>query len=138
MRPASARMKPVMTLNSVVLPAPFGPINAVIEARRTSSVAPSIAWMPPKALETRSTSRIRPSSVTEHHLPALAEHSLWPERHEEDEQEADEHEAQGGDLLGGKRQLEEARGLQQRPQHERAQRDAGVARQAAEYQNRVA
>src|SRR5918996_5611504 len=136
MRPASARMKPVMTLNSVVLPAPLGPISAVIEARRTSSVAPSTAWMPPKALETRSTSRIRPSSVTEHHLAALAEDALRPEGHEQDEQQADEHEPQRGDLLGGERQLEEAGRLEQRPQHERAERDAGVARQAAEDQHR--
>src|ERR687895_1159339 len=98
MRPASARRKPVMTLKSVVLPAPFGPINAVIDARRTSSVAPSTAWMPPKDLKTPSTSRIRPSSVTEHHLPALAEHALRPEGHQQDQQQPDEDEPQRRDL----------------------------------------
>src|ERR671914_1929747 len=99
MRPASARRKPVMTLNSVVLPAPLGPISDVIDARRTAKPAPSTAWMPPNHFRTSSSSRIGPSSVTEHHLPAVAEHALRPERHQQDQQHADQDEPQCGDLL---------------------------------------
>ena len=40
----------MITLKSVVLPAPFGPIRAVTEFSSTSNVAPSTARMPPKCL----------------------------------------------------------------------------------------
>jgi len=36
-----------MQLKHVVFPAPFGPINPVIEPRGTSNVAPSTARFPP-------------------------------------------------------------------------------------------
>src|SRR3712207_841705 len=122
MRPRSGRANPETRLKSVVLPAPLGPISAVIEPRRTSSVAPSTALTPPKRLTTSSTSRMRSpagaaaASVTEHHLLALAEDALRPERHEEDEHEPDDHEAQRRDLLGRQRQVQEPRRLQQDPQ----------------------
>src|SRR6478735_5133165 len=46
-----------MTLTSVVLPAPFGPIRPYIEPRSTSSDTPSTARTPPKCLWTLSSRR---------------------------------------------------------------------------------
>ena len=46
--PPSGRRKPVIRLKAVVLPAPLGPIRAVIEPRRTAKLAPSTARRPPK------------------------------------------------------------------------------------------
>src|SRR3954447_21764758 len=45
-----------MTLNSVVLPAPFGPISPMTELSSTSNVAPLTATTPPKRTCTSSTS----------------------------------------------------------------------------------
>src|ERR1044072_6720460 len=112
----SPRWMPVTTLKSVVLPAPLGPISAVIEPRPTAKLAPSTAVTPPKRLTTSCTSRSGCDSVMQHHLLALAEDPLRAERDKQDQREADDHEAQRGDLLGGERQIDEARGLQQRPQ----------------------
>ena len=50
--PASGLSKPVIRLKNVVLPAPFGPINAVIEPRCTSTWSTSTAMMPPKCRRT--------------------------------------------------------------------------------------
>ncbi len=41
------RSKPVIRLKNVVLPAPFGPISAVISPRWTSRCCTSTAVMPP-------------------------------------------------------------------------------------------
>ena len=46
-RPELASSNPVTTLKKVVLPAPFGPINAVIDPRWTSRWSTSTATMPP-------------------------------------------------------------------------------------------
>src|SRR4051812_40449147 len=46
--PASGGIKPVMTLNSVVLPAPFGPITLKISPGCTARSTPSTAATPPK------------------------------------------------------------------------------------------
>src|SRR5439155_10444336 len=54
-RPRPARSKPVRTLKSVVLPAPFGPMRAVITPRWTSRYSTSTAARPPKSRRTRST-----------------------------------------------------------------------------------
>src|SRR5262245_13140572 len=54
--PASASMKPAMHANSVVLPAPFGPISATISSFPTSSDTRSTAARPPKDLERARTS----------------------------------------------------------------------------------
>src|ERR1700680_3241867 len=56
MRPLVGRWKPLMIENSVVLPAPFGPINAVIRPFAADSVARSTASKPPNRLVTVSTS----------------------------------------------------------------------------------
>jgi len=60
--PASAVMLPVIRLNSVVLPEPFGPINAVIEPSATVRSAPSTAVRPPKRLVTPRTSSSGPDN----------------------------------------------------------------------------
>ena len=84
----------MIRLKKVVLPAPLGPIRAVIEPWLTSIVAPSTAWMPPKLFSIPSASKIG-VSVTEDHLLALAEDALRPEGHQSDQEEADEDEPQG-------------------------------------------
>src|SRR5437899_2054569 len=48
--PPSAGVRPLITLKSVVLPAPFGPMRPVIEPSRTESVHPASASTPPKRL----------------------------------------------------------------------------------------
>src|SRR6187401_143649 len=55
MRPWLGGRKPVMIENNVVLPAPFGPISAVIWPASAVSDAWSTASRPPKRLETFST-----------------------------------------------------------------------------------
>ena len=45
--PASALAYPVMTLNSVVLPDPFGPIRPATEPSSTSTAQVSSACTPP-------------------------------------------------------------------------------------------
>ena len=45
--PSSGRWYPVMTLNSVVLPEPFGPIRPATVPSSTAIVAPFSAWTPP-------------------------------------------------------------------------------------------
>src|SRR5687767_10264190 len=115
-----------MTLKKVVFPAPFGPISAVIEPSFTLMVAPSTARMPPNRLTTSSATKIAPSrsaraseagatavSVTEHHLLPLAERALRPVGHQQDQDQADDHEPQCGDAGLGERQLEEAKSLEQ-------------------------
>src|SRR5438132_12433147 len=55
MRPSLGGRNPLMMENSVVLPAPLGPISAVIRPASTASEALSTARRPPKRLNTRST-----------------------------------------------------------------------------------
>ncbi len=54
--PPSGLVKPAMHANSVVLPAPFGPIRATISCAPTSSDTWSTAARPPKAFESPLTS----------------------------------------------------------------------------------
>src|SRR4029079_1227646 len=58
-RPASGLMWRVLRLNSVVLPAPLGPMMALIEPVGTVKLTPSTAWKPPKLLRTSRTSSMR-------------------------------------------------------------------------------
>ena len=53
-----ALSNPVSRLKKVVLPAPFGPISAVMAPRCTSTCCTSTAVMPPKRRTTLSTVRI--------------------------------------------------------------------------------
>src|SRR5215472_11453931 len=48
--PASGRRCPVIRLKSVVLPAPLGPMMALIEPRGTLKLTPPTAWKPAKLL----------------------------------------------------------------------------------------
>src|SRR3954466_14825770 len=82
-RPAVGGCIPVMTLNSVVLPAPFGPMSPVIVPGCTEKVAPLTAVTPPNRTVTSSTSRsgnsvaYRSGSPTDGHLlPYAAGHRV--------------------------------------------------------------
>src|ERR1700744_2784310 len=55
MRPLLGAKNPLIVANKVVLPAPFGPIRAVIRPASTSSETLSTASNPPKRLLTPST-----------------------------------------------------------------------------------
>src|SRR5215471_11666437 len=55
-RPASGRRWPVMRLNSVVLPAPFGPMIALMEPAGTVKLTPPTAMKPSKLFLTSRTS----------------------------------------------------------------------------------
>src|SRR5262245_7621622 len=100
--PSSARSKPVRTLKRVVLPAPFGPISAVIVCGMTRRSSTDTATSPPKRRTTCSTSRIASfdgaASLTEHHLAPRAEYALRSEDHEQHDHESDQHEPDGPDL----------------------------------------
>src|SRR5262245_33510173 len=58
-RPASGLTWPVMRLNSVVLPAPLGPMMALIEPAGTVKLTPPTAWKPSKLLRRSRTSSMR-------------------------------------------------------------------------------
>src|SRR4029079_14252916 len=126
--PASGLSKPVMRLKNVVLPAPLGPISAVIDPRCTSTRSTSTAVMPPKLRRTPSAVRIgsgfwtpgsgvtpasaaratravsdMPAAVAgsasiECHLLAVAEDALRAGRHQQHEQETHQHEHDRPDL----------------------------------------
>src|ERR671931_9217 len=139
---------PVTTLKKVVFPAPLGPIRAVIDPSRTSSVAPLTARTPPKRLTTasvssstlpflRAPSPLTSTSLTEDHLLALAEHPLGPERHQQDQKQARDEEAERRDLGLVEPEPDEAGALQHDPEDHRASEHAPVAGEAAEDQNRV-
>src|SRR6516225_707821 len=55
MWPSTGRRNPEMIENSVVLPAPFGPISAVMRPASAVNDAPSTARRPPKRIDTLST-----------------------------------------------------------------------------------
>src|SRR5262245_18860584 len=88
-------MKPDTRLKTVVLPAPFGPINAVSDPSATARSTPSTARTPPKDLVSPLTSRSATSFLQEQ-LVAIAEHALRPKSHEDDEKPADQEQPQEG------------------------------------------
>src|SRR5215207_9370502 len=126
-----------MTLKNVVFPAPFGPMRAVIDPSRMSIVAPLTARMPPKRLTTPSALKMG-ASLTEHHLLALAEYPLWPEGHEQDQDQADHHESQGRDLVRRQGQIHEPHSLEHHPEDDRPDEDAAEAGETADDQRREA
>src|SRR5436853_4512965 len=78
-RPRFGGRKPVIALNSVVLPAPFGPINPVIQLASTDKDAASTAVSPPKMTVTASTSSnptSRPPGRDAAHIVADAERAV--------------------------------------------------------------
>ena len=70
--PASTRVTPVMALNSVDFPDPFGPITPVMVPARTPKLTPPSARTPPNRTDTPSTSRIATSPT-----PRLTSHVSW-------------------------------------------------------------
>src|SRR5450432_1765281 len=67
MRPAVGVWKPVISANNVVLPAPFGPITAVMRPLSMVSEASRTASKPPNLLETPSTANN--CSIMQRRLP---------------------------------------------------------------------
>src|SRR5919198_702099 len=118
-----------MTLNKVVLPAPLGPIRAVIVPALTPRLAPSTARIPPNRFTTsRTSSSGRPFpfppvgaattglvSLSKDHLLPFAEQPLRTKRHQEDEHDSHEHETSRRNVFGAERQLDEPRALEDRP-----------------------
>src|SRR6187402_793859 len=101
--PVSGLSKPVNRLKKVVLPAPLGPMSAVITPRGISTWSTSTALMPPNERVTLSAIRIgsflgtpgtgSPTarsivlSATEVRLPLLAEDALWAEHDDQDQRD---------------------------------------------------
>src|ERR1700730_13760571 len=84
-----------MTLTSVVLPAPFGPIRPWIEPCSTSSDTPSTACTPPKCRWTLSSRRstgsssARPPCRPDDGQPAATNDALRPEDDHGDQEDTD-------------------------------------------------
>src|SRR5712691_10416994 len=72
MAPALTGSEPEMRLNSVVFPAPFGPMRARRSPGRTASDTPPTACSPPKYLETPSSLRAKSALTTPPPHPALS------------------------------------------------------------------
>src|SRR3972149_2398673 len=90
--PASGAYSPATTLNSVDLPAPFGPIRPVIVLGLTASVQPSTARMPPKLFATSRTSRMfsaMGSPRLPRDVPLLRDDSLRQEQDEQNQEDPD-------------------------------------------------
>src|SRR4249919_1748622 len=101
MAPSRARTKPEMIENRVVLPAPFGPISAVMRPAGAESDAPSTAFSPPNqqlTLSTASSGSTKESTMTHlldrrrrrlapaEHLPCIGNSADQPARHDPDHQ----------------------------------------------------
>src|SRR5690606_34673587 len=134
--PVLGRSNPVSRLNSVVLPAPLGPISAVMTPSWTSRWSTSTAVMPPNlrvtwsatrsglgladpgtCLTERSTSAaavVVSSTDIERQLLLVPEDALWSEDDQQHQGHTDEHAA---DLLdvGGRDDVTDAGVLGQRP-----------------------
>src|ERR1044072_9595779 len=123
MRPSLGAMKPVMIANSVVLPAPFGPISAVMRPACAVNDAALTASSPPKRRETfstRSSSAMRALRRLATKLRAQAgEQSRDAARRKGDDEHqhrAVNHQVEPGRVAG--RQLGE---LAERAHHQRAE-----------------
>src|SRR5687768_4073722 len=90
-RPVSGFTWPVMRLNSVVLPAPLGPMMALIEPLGTVKLTPSTAWKPPKLFRRSRTSSMR---ALLSHEAAADDRRGAGEAAREDEQQHDENGAE--------------------------------------------
>src|SRR5262245_20416289 len=73
MRPAVGGRNPETTANSVVLPAPFGPIRAVMRPASAVNEALSTASSPPKRFDTLSTRRSSAMAAPRCHVVHAAE-----------------------------------------------------------------
>src|SRR5690242_8049712 len=93
--PPCMRTYPVMTLTSVVLPAPLGPIRPWIVPCSTPSDTPSTACTPPKWRRTSSSrsstdSCSRPPGRPHQREPAASDDALRAEHDDGDEEDAAE------------------------------------------------
>src|SRR5947208_4372995 len=100
-RPAVGVCRPVMTLNSVVLPAPFGPMSPVTRLAAASTSTPASAVTPPKrtsTASTRNTDKVVPLLRLRHVLgrSPVAD----PSRHLGAEQHTADGRADRGQLIG--------------------------------------
>src|SRR5487761_253316 len=113
-RPRCIGAAPEMTLMTVLLPAPLGPMTAASAPRLIVKLQPSTAWSPPNEWWTASTSRMTSSADMRGLLgrqgteireapPDLGQHSRGPEAQREDKQATDDHVAEGGHQVGGEK-----------------------------------
>ena len=89
---SSARRRRVITLKTVVLPAPLGPISATSSPGSTPRSRPDSAVSPPKrtlsaSSSRRSTARSRPARQPRQIELAVAEQTLRPQQHARDQQQ---------------------------------------------------
>src|SRR5918993_1038316 len=138
--PMSALSNPVRRLNSVVLPAPLGPMSAVTTPRWTSRWSTSTAATPSKRRRTESATRMGSglatpgseatpasrsaasagwcsASGTDRHLPLFAEDAPGAENHQPRKAQADEHQPHLAHLVAHEHRLGDvvgADGLAQR------------------------
>ena len=127
--PASGGSKPVSRLNSVVLPAPLGPMSAVMTPRWISMCSTSTALRPPNvrtmllpftigsglgapgsAGTPSSALRASLSSTgIDRNLPSIAEDPLWSEDHEEHEAQSEQDQADEAGLGVGHDEVRDQR-----------------------------
>src|SRR6185503_10725550 len=140
--PWSGWSKPVSRLKNVVLPAPLGPIKAVMTPRWISRCSTSTAVRPPKVRRipctaTTGSGLAAPGSCgtdcrsvgIERDLPSITEDALRPVDHQQHQHQADQHQPDGRCLVGVHelrhdrvaRQLRQDRSKerQDRPEHHR-------------------
>src|SRR4051812_7372169 len=104
--PLSGLSNPVSRVKKVVLPAPLGPMRAVIVPRWISTWSTSTATRPPKVRRTPSATRMGSglaapgtrstpwwmatgsASLTDGHLLLVAQDALWSEDHEQHQGQA--------------------------------------------------
>src|SRR5258708_23535111 len=91
-------MKPAMMPNSVVLPAPLGPISAVMLPSRTVRLASATAVRPPKLLVMPLTSSMarRPCPARAAQPGEEADQPVRQEGKDDDQQRAVEHQVESG------------------------------------------
>src|ERR1043166_607796 len=133
MRPSVGAAKPEIIENSVVLPAPFGPISAVMRPVSAVNDALSTASNPPKRFDTFSTwSSVSATAVLrrcgvlgllEHasHARDQSEQAAWRKGHHENQHATVDHEIEtrcvAGQKLGELAQRLDHQSAEQRPEH---------------------
>src|SRR5215472_14297568 len=140
MRPSPGGRNPLMMENSVVLPAPLGPISAVIRPAATASETSSTARRPPKRLNTRSARmsgsamgalRYRRPQARKAHTP-IGQQARNPTRgkgYDQDEHTAVDDEVEAGRVAGDElgqfaERLDNQR-AEERPEHRADAADDG-------------
>src|SRR5262249_27856712 len=119
--PTSVARNPEMRWNSVVLPAPFGPMSPTISPGATSKLTPETACSPPKRLRTPTTSRSAMSggrATARPRAPESRVDALGQEQDDADEEQAVDHEVEARPSGTGE---VNPRDLGQRREDERAQ-----------------